>query len=63
MKKFIDQIIITLFFLYLLISKYIIIISYNYSIFIMCYKYKFPSKEKYRTGFIKSSIKFFHFNL
>lgn len=35
MKKFIDQIIITLFFLYLLISKYIIIISYNYSIFII----------------------------
>lgn len=61
MKKFIDQIIITLFFLYLLINKYIIIISYNYSIFIMCYK--FASKEKYRTGFIKSSIKFFHFNL
>lgn len=58
MKKFIDQIIITLFFLYLLISKYIIIISYNYSIFIMCYK--FASKEKYRTDFIKSSIKFFH---
>lgn len=43
MKKFIDQIIITLFFLYLLISKYIIIISYNYSIFITCYK--FASKE------------------